>query len=113
MAKGKENEDNALLILEKIQKKGKIKIGANETTKAVERGTAKIVFVAEDVQPKEIVMHLAPLCKKKETPCITISSRKILGEKAGMEVGAAAVVVVDEGDAKKEIEELAKKMKSE
>ena len=37
---------------------GKIKKGANEVTKAIEKGTAKLVAVAEDVQPPEIVMHI-------------------------------------------------------
>mgnify|MGYP001600298783 CR=1 FL=1 len=42
-------------ILEKLKKTGKFKIGVNEVTKAAERGTAKLVFIAEDVNPKEIV----------------------------------------------------------
>ena len=35
-----------------------VKKGTNETTKAIERGTAKIVLIAENVDPPEIVAHL-------------------------------------------------------
>ena len=52
-----ELRDKTLDLLDKTAKKGKIKGGINEVTKAIERGTAKLVIIAEDVSPKEIVMH--------------------------------------------------------
>ena len=52
-------------IIEKARKTGKIEKGTNEVTKAVERGTAKLVVYAGDVQPKEIIQHLPVLCKEK------------------------------------------------
>ena len=45
-------------IIEKARKTGKIDKGTNEVTKAIERGVAKAVFYASDVNPKEIVQHL-------------------------------------------------------
>jgi len=53
-------------IIEKVKKTGKIEKGTNEVTKAIERGTAKLVVYAGDVEPKEIVQHLPLLCKEKE-----------------------------------------------
>ncbi|RLI97743.1 MAG: 50S ribosomal protein L7ae, partial [Candidatus Aenigmatarchaeota archaeon] len=44
---------------------GKIRIGVNETTKAIERGTAKLVAIASDVTPEEVIMHLPVLCDEK------------------------------------------------
>ncbi|MEM4601461.1 MAG: ribosomal L7Ae/L30e/S12e/Gadd45 family protein, partial [Desulfurococcaceae archaeon] len=41
---------------------GKIKKGTNETTKAVERGVARLIIIATDVDPPEIVAHLPILC---------------------------------------------------
>jgi len=41
-------------IVEKAAKTGKIDKGINETTKAVERGVAKLVVIASDVEPKEL-----------------------------------------------------------
>lgn len=97
-------------LIEKIAKKGKIKAGVNEVTKAVERGTAKLVVIAADVSPPEIVMHLPVVCKEKNIPFSFVSTRKELGAQAGLPVSAAAIAVLDEGDAKKELAEVAKKL---
>ncbi|MEM1834113.1 MAG: ribosomal L7Ae/L30e/S12e/Gadd45 family protein, partial [Thermosphaera sp.] len=51
---------------------GKIKKGTNETTKAVERGQAKLVVIAEDVDPPEIVAHLPLLCDEKKIPYVYV-----------------------------------------
>ncbi len=87
---------------------GKIKKGTNETTKAVERGIAKLVLIAEDVDPPEVVMHLPLLCEEKKVPYLYVPSKKRLGESAGIEVAAASIAVVEVGGAKELIEELAK-----
>jgi large subunit ribosomal protein L7Ae len=107
----KELKDKQLVILEKVKKTGKIRIGINEVTKAVERGTAKLVVIAEDVSPPEIVMHLPVLCKEKNIPFTYVDTRKELGEKTGVTVSAAAIALIDEGEAKKELVDLVKKLK--
>ncbi len=106
----KELQKRQAQLIEKIKKDGKIKVGSNEVTKAIERGTAKFVVIAEDVEPAEIVMHLPLLCKENNIPFSYIATKKELGASAGIEVGTAAIAVLDEGDAKKELEELAKKL---
>ena len=63
-----------------------------------------------DVEPKEIVMHLPLLCKEKSVPFSYTKTRKELGEKVGIGVGTAAIAVADEGDAKKELQEIAKRL---
>ena len=107
----KELKDKQLSILEKVKKSGKIRIGVNEVTKAVERGTAKLVVIAEDVSPPEIVMHLPVLCKEKNIPFTYVDTRKELGEKTGVTVSAAAIALIDEGEAKKDLVDLVKKLK--
>ena len=97
-------------LVEKAKGKGKIRIGVNEVTKAVERGVAKLVLIAQDVSPPEVVMHLPLLCKEKNIPCSVVKTKKQLGEKAGISVNTAAVAIVDEGEAKKELQEIAKKL---
>lgn len=106
----KELLEKQMQLLEKINKEGKVKIGINEVTKMIERGNAKFVVIAEDVNPAEIVMHLPLLCEEKKVPYSFVPTKKELGEKAGIEVGTAAIVVIDEGDNKKELETLAKKI---
>jgi len=97
-------------FLQKARKNGKIRVGVNETTKAVERGIAKLVVIAMDVEPKEIVMHLPLICREKHVAFSFAKTKKELGEKAGIEISTAAVAVVDEGEAKKELQELQKKL---
>jgi ribosomal protein L7Ae-like RNA K-turn-binding protein len=92
--------DNILEQVEHARTQGKLKKGANEVTKAVEKGRAKLVVIAEDASPKEIIMHLPLLCKEKGTPCHTVATREELGAAAGIKVGAVAVAVIAE-DTKK------------
>ncbi len=96
----KELIDKAYEAIEIAKKTGKIKKGSNEVTKMVERGLAKLVLVAQDVNPAEIVMHLPALCKEKNTPCIHVPSKEELGAAAGLNLGTAAVAIIKEGDAK-------------
>ena len=95
-------------IVEKARKTGKIEKGTNEVTKAVELGTAKAVFYAADVEPKEIVAHLPVLCKEKRIPCIEVDSKQKLGVAVGIPVSAASVAVINAGGAEKEISALKK-----
>lgn len=92
--------------VEKARTSGKIKKGTNETTKVVEKGIAKLVVVAEDVSPKEITMHLAPLCKEKGVPYVSVPSKAELGAAAGLPVATVCVAIVQEGDAKDIIKNL-------
>jgi large subunit ribosomal protein L7Ae len=100
--------EDVLEIIEIARDTGKIRKGVNEATKAVERGIAKLVIVAEDVDPAEIVMHLPPLCDEKKIPFVKVPSRSELGRAAGIDVSSAAIAVVDAGDAKNKLKELLK-----
>ena len=102
------NEAKVLEIVEIARTSGKIRKGANEATKALEKGQAKLVVYAEDVTPKEIIMHLPLLAKEKNVPCFAVSKKDDLGAAAGLAVSTAAVAVVKEGDAKSAIESLPK-----
>lgn len=102
----------ALALLDKAKQKGKIRIGVNETTKAIERKKAKIVIIAQDVNPPEITMHLPVLCKEQGIPVAFVPEKKVLGEKAGIKVAASSIAIIDEGNAQKELEELLKKMQA-
>lgn len=102
------NEAKVLEIVEIARTSGKIRKGANEATKALEKGQAKLVVYAEDVTPKEIIMHLPLLAKEKNVPCFGVSKKDDLGAAAGLSVSTAAVAVVKEGEAKSAIESLAK-----
>jgi large subunit ribosomal protein L7Ae len=93
-------------IIEKARKTGKVEKGTNEVTKAIERGTAKLVVFASDVEPKEIVQHIPVLCKEKNILCKEVDNRQKLGIAVGISVPASSVVVINAGDAEKDIASL-------
>ncbi len=95
-------------IIETARKTGKVDKGSNEVTKAIERGVAKLVLYAADVNPKEIVAHLPVLCKEKNIPCHEVDSKQKLGLAIGLPVSTAAVAVIDAGESDKEIASLKK-----
>ncbi len=86
-------------IVEKAAKTGKVDKGVNEVTKAVERGVAKLVVVASDTDPKELIQHLPILCKEKGIKFVETDSREKLGISVGINRPAAAVAVIQEGEA--------------
>jgi large subunit ribosomal protein L7Ae len=91
-------------LIEKAKKTGKVEKGTNEVTKAIERGTAKMVAYGADVDPKEIVQHIPILCKEKGVPCVEADKKEKLGVAVGLNVGCASVVVIDAGDASSDLE---------
>lgn len=99
-------EEKILQAIEIARNTGKIRIGTNETTKAIERGIAKLVVWAEDVQPPEVVMHLGPLCNEKKIATAKVKSKAELGRAAGIDVQTAAIAIVELGDAKKMVGEI-------
>ncbi|MFH1503293.1 MAG: ribosomal L7Ae/L30e/S12e/Gadd45 family protein [Candidatus Diapherotrites archaeon] len=90
-------------IVEKARKTGKVEKGTNEVTKAIERGTAKLVVYASDVEPKEIVQHIPMLCKEKGILCKEVESRQKLGLAVGIQVPSSSVAIIEAGDAQKDI----------
>jgi len=87
-------------IVDKAAKTGKVDKGINEVTKALERGTAKMVIYASDVNPKELTQHLPILAKEKGIPCIEADSKQKLGISVGIGISTGAVAIIQPGDAK-------------
>ena len=103
-------QEDAIAALEVARDTGAVKKGTNETTKAVERGNAKLVLIAEDVQPEEIVMHLPELADEKGVPFVFVATQDEVGHAAGLEVGSAAAAIVDPGQADEDVEAIAEKV---
>src|SRR5918911_2411326 len=78
---------------------GKVRKGTNETTKAIERGTSRLVVIAEDVEPPEVVAHLPILCDERNAAYIFVPSKQQLGVSLGIDVGSAAATILDAGEA--------------
>ncbi len=100
----------ALAAVEVARESGKIKKGTNEATKTIERGTAKLVLIAENVEPEEIVAHLGPLCEEKNTAYVYIKDQKDLGAACGLSIGCAAVAITDAGKGSDSVDDIAQKV---
>jgi len=95
----KEIADAAYEALQTATKTGTVRKGTNETTKAIERAQAKLVVIAEDVDPPEVVAHLPLLCEERKIPYIFVPSKEKLGNAVGIDVSAASACIVKEGEA--------------
>jgi large subunit ribosomal protein L7Ae len=107
----KEIIEKAYEAVEAARKGGKLKKGINETTKAIERNSAKLVVVAVDTNPKEIIMHIPVLCEEKNIAFVPVNSKEELGAAAGLTVPTSAIAVTQEGEAKNLIKEIADRLK--
>ena len=85
---------------------GKVKRGTNEATKAIERGISKLIIIAEDVEPPEVVAHLPILCEEQGAAYAFVPSKQDLGKALGIEVTSAAAAILDSGDAQHIINEV-------
>ncbi len=88
-----------------------VKRGTNETTKSIERGKAKLVYIALDVNPPEIVAHLPLLCKERGVPYIFAPSKNELGKLSGLDVSAASVAIIDPGEGERLVKEISEYLK--
>jgi len=102
--------NKALEALELARDTGKIKKGTNEATKAIERGNAKLVLIAQDIEPAEIIAHIAPLSEEKNAPYIFIKNQRELGAASGLGVSCATVAIVDAGKAAEMVQDIAQKL---
>ena len=103
----KEIIDKAYQVIQLAKDSGKIRKGTNESTKAIERGIAKLVVIAEDVEPPQVVAHLPVLCEERKIPYLFVPSKTDLGRSAGIDVGCAAVSVVEAGEGAGTLKDLA------
>lgn len=108
----KETSDKAYQLLQVAKDTGKLRKGTNETTKAIERGIAKLVVIAEDVEPPQVVAHLPILCDERKIPYLYVPSKLELGKSAGLDVGSAAISVVEPGDGAQSLKDISKTIES-
>ena len=78
---------------------GKVRKGTNEATKAIERGISKLIIIAEDVEPPEVVAHLPILCEEQGAAYAFVPSKEELGKSLGIDITSAAAAILDAGDA--------------
>ena len=95
-------EDLVSPILEAVRvasQTGKVRKGTNEATKAIERGISKLIVIAEDVEPPEVVAHLPLICEEQNAAYAFVPNKQDLGKSLGIDVTSAAAAILDAGDA--------------
>lgn len=98
-------------LLRVATQSGKVRKGTNETTKAVERGQGKLVVIAEDVEPPEVVAHLPIICEERKCPYVYVPSKQELGKSVGIDVGTAAACIIDAGEGQQVLEQIINSIK--
>src|SRR4030066_2031443 len=108
----KEVVEAAYEALKIARETGKIRKGTNETTKTIERGKAKLVLIAENVTPPEVVAHLPLLCDERKAAYVYVPDKQKIGEALGLNVGSAAAAIEESGEAEKLVNEIISKLKA-
>ncbi len=101
-------EKKILELVENCYRNGKTKKGTNEVIKSIERGESKLVILAEDVNPPEVVYFIPKLCEERKVPFAYVKTRADLGSKVAIS-SAASISITDLGKS----EELYKEITSE
>jgi large subunit ribosomal protein L7A len=70
-------------------------VGTKQTLKAIQKGSARVVYVARDAD-EHVVRDLLRLCKEKSVEVVYADSMAKLGQACGIQVGAASVAVLEE-----------------
>lgn len=71
-----------------------VKKGANEATKALNRGIADLIVLAGDTNPVEILLHLPLLCEDKNVPYIFVPSKAALGRASQVSRNVIALAIL-------------------
>ena len=63
-----------------VKKSNNLVYGLNEVTCLIERKEAKMVIIANDVDPIELVLWLPTLCRRMGVPFIIVKNKALLGK---------------------------------
>ena len=74
-------------------KQRKVVVGSKQLRKALEKGCAECVFLAENADPA-ITDPIEQMCRKLHIQITWVRSMAELGSACGIEVGAAAAAVI-------------------
>jgi len=89
-----------------------IKFGLNHVTELIEQKKAKLVVIAHDVDPIELVVWLPALCRKKDIPYCIVKSKSRLGALVGQKTCTAACITTVKKEDQKELEVLCESFKA-
>jgi large subunit ribosomal protein L7Ae len=97
---------------EKKTKPVAVKFGLNHVVQLIEEKKAKLVAIAADVDPIELVVWLPALCKKMGVPYCIVKSKARLGAVVHQKTAAAVAVTEVKADDQRELTKLAEAFKA-
>jgi len=97
----------------KTKKPQVLKYGLNHVTTLIENKTAKLVVIAHDVEPIELVCWLPALCRKKEVPYCIIKGKGRLGQLVGKKSASCVAFTSVSNEDKKDLDTLANNFKAQ
>jgi len=83
-----------------------VKYGINHVTNLVESQKAKLVIIAHDVDPIELVLWLPALCRKLNVPYAIVKGKARLGRVVGKKTATAMVLTSVRKEDEKQLEAL-------
>merc|ERR1719293_239175 len=92
----------------KTKKPQVIKYGLNHVTTLIENKVAKLVVIAHDVDPIELVCWLPALCRKKEVPYCIIKGKGRLGQLVHKKAAACIALTTVSKEDQNDLETLCK-----
>merc|ERR1711934_256663 len=81
-----------------------VKMGINHVTTLIEKKDAKLVVIAHDVDPIEIVVWLPALCKARGVPYCIVKSKARLGAVVGKKTATCLAITDVKAENKKDLE---------
>merc|ERR1719269_266006 len=97
----------------KSKKPQVIKYGLNHVTTLIENKAAKLVVIAHDVDPVELVCWLPALCRKKEVPYCIIKGKGRLGQLVHKKAASCIAITGVQNEDKKELDTLCTNFKAQ
>merc|ERR1712167_145961 len=90
-----------------------VKYGLNHVTQLVENNEAKLVVIAHDVDPIELVLWLPQLCRNKKVPFVIVKNRSRLGKIVHQSTASCVAITDVKKEDKNDLENVIKIAKNE
>merc|ERR1712054_139417 len=83
-----------------------LKFGLNHVTSLVESGEAKLVVIAHDVDPIELVLWLPSLCRNKQIPYVIVKDKARLGRACRQSTASCVAITSVKNEDKNDLERM-------
>jgi large subunit ribosomal protein L7A len=82
------------MSLERLRTARKKSIGTKQTAKSIEKGSAKVVYIAKDAE-EHVVRDVLRAARDRGLEVVQVETMLALGKACGIEVGAAVAAVLE------------------